>query len=1352
VKKKDIMDAPSKRTIALTKFFCWLSFLFVSVNVQAQDISINSPASQPEGIFGVSTITFIVSLTSADVTVPIEAITVDYTITGGNEDGTGGVVTFPAGSNVDQTIDVTTNGDTLIEADENISIVLSNPTNGGSIVGGNGTSSFINDDFGTVSVSPIIPEGDEEGPINGRFQIALSDANNTGATVVVEYTLNGDALNGTDYGTTTLVRNFTVGTGITRNVNINVIDDAENEIDEDVVLEITNVSGTAFTVGTQNTATVTILDNDCAAGTAAPVLNANPTEICDVVSVNLDTYVVGAPPAGSSLIWSTNPDPTVSADWTAFTVSVSDTYYGFYWDAVKLCASPTSSVTLTFGTTPSITNTTDDSRCGPGTLTLGATSDSGILSWFDTDTGGTSIGTGTSFVTPSITTTTTYYVEASLNGCTSARTAVIATIDTIPVITDTTPDSRCGPGTLTLGATADSGTLSWFATDTGGTSIGTGTSFSTPSITTTTTYYVEAALNGCTSTRTAVVATVSQQPSAGTTQNANACSDDNFGDTEIDLDDLITGEDSGDWSQTSGTSVGNIPNNNEIDFEGLPLGTYEFTYTTDGAVAPCTNDTSVVIIQVIDCNPCTAGNLAPTLNPSAPDTDYCGDSIVLDLDDFVTGNGPAGTELRWSTVSDTSDEAAHLSSSAIDVASGGSYFGFYWDDINNCASPFLEVELRLNPIPIITGTTDGERCGPGPVELQVAGNVPGQAQPPTFNWYTVPTGGTALFSGSTVMPDLSTTTTYYVEATADGCTSSPREEVTATVVPQSSAGTPTDGSACSDARFAPNGDTDVDLDDQLTGADTGVWSTTSGLTIAGGTNVVDFEGVADGDYVFRYTTTGAQLPCTNIFSEVTISVSACDTDLDNDGLLGGEEFALGTDPINPDTDGDGINDGEEVGTDVQNPLDEDSDGIIDALDSNILDSDLDGVVDQLDPANDNPCVPSRQNGQCDFDGDDISDPEEEANGSDPDDPCDPNPDHPNCDPTPIDLEITKVVDNENAVIGSQVTFTITVANLSDRDASGILIGDLLETGFEFVSEEPSAGTYDENTGEWTIPVLAASEQVTLTIIANVLEGGPYTNTAELLDSFPLDETTANNSATVTLNIDLPEGIDLVMQKLARIGNGSDSGNIYPLVGEVITFVLIVTNESTEGDAISNIVVEDILPSGQDGRINNISASADIGTYDTDTGLWQIPTLQRGQEATLEITGTILPVEGTFANTATILRSSPADGNPPNNEATATVTVSLPTEADPGFVFNQFSPNGDGTNDFLKIRDIGTFANTSLEIFNRYGNQVFATSNMQDDNVWDGTWKNEQAPDGTYFYILDLGDGSQPRKGWIQLIR
>jgi sugar lactone lactonase YvrE/predicted Fe-Mo cluster-binding NifX family protein len=72
-------------------------------------------------------------------------------------------------------------------------------------------------------------------------------------------------------------------------------------------------------------------------------------------------------------------------------------------------------------------------RCGTGTVTLSATSCAGTYNWYATSTGGSSLGTGSSFTTPSISNTTTYYVDCTINDSKSlSRSAAIATINTSP--------------------------------------------------------------------------------------------------------------------------------------------------------------------------------------------------------------------------------------------------------------------------------------------------------------------------------------------------------------------------------------------------------------------------------------------------------------------------------------------------------------------------------------------------------------------------------------------------------------------------------------------------------------------------------------------------------------------------------------------------------------------------------------------------------------------------------------------------------------------------------------------------------------------------------------------------------
>ncbi|HUH50885.1 MAG TPA: GEVED domain-containing protein [Flavobacterium sp.] len=61
-----------------------------------------------------------------------------------------------------------------------------------------------------------------------------------------------------------------------------------------------------------------------------------------------------------------------------------------------------------------------------------------------------------------------------------------------PSITGTTPGAVCGEGEVTLSATADGGNINWYAAETGGTKLFTGANFTTPLLTTTTSYWVEA--------------------------------------------------------------------------------------------------------------------------------------------------------------------------------------------------------------------------------------------------------------------------------------------------------------------------------------------------------------------------------------------------------------------------------------------------------------------------------------------------------------------------------------------------------------------------------------------------------------------------------------------------------------------------------------------------------------------------------------------------------------------------------------------------------------------------------------------------------------------------------------------
>jgi gliding motility-associated-like protein len=89
-----------------------------------------------------------------------------------------------------------------------------------------------------------------------------------------------------------------------------------------------------------------------------------------------------------------------------------------------------------------------------------------------------------------------------------------------------------------------------------------------------------------------------------------------------------------------------------------------------------------------------------------------------------------------------------------------------------------------------------------------------------------------------------------------------------------------------------------------------------------------------------------------------------------------------------------------------------------------------------------------------------------------------------------------------------------------------------------------------------------------------------------------------------------------------------------------------------------------------------------------------------------------------------------------------------------YIPEAFSPNGDKQNDYLEI--FGRhFKNFEIKIFNRWGEIIFISNDK--DLFWDGLYRGEEMPIGTYPWILHYestyGDaGIQTKKGSVILLR
>ncbi|SOS56064.1 Protein of unknown function precursor. Putative adhesin [Tenacibaculum finnmarkense] len=134
----------------------------------------------------------------------------------------------------------------------------------------------------------------------------------------------------------------------------------------------------------------------------------------------------------------------------------------------------------------------------------------------------------------------------------------------------------------------------------------------------------------------------------------------------------------------------------------------------------------------------------------------------------------------------------------------------------------------------------------------------------------------------------------------------------------------------------------------------------------------------------------------------------------------------------------------------------------------------------------------------------------------------------------------------------------------------------------------------------------------------------------------------------------------------------------------------------------------------------------------------------------------------FSGTDTFEYTVCDNASTPNCQ-TATVTIVVVPEANPcGTPYNIMTPDNDGENDsfFISCIDKPEYANNTVEIFNRWGNTVYKASGYNNESVSFKGISNgrttlvvdEKLPAGTYYYVIDLGDGSKAKAGWLYINR
>jgi hypothetical protein len=239
------------------------------------------------------------------------------------------------------------------------------------------------------------------------------------------------------------------------------------------------------------------------------------------------------PPASYTYLWSPGGSAPTS-DVTTFTgVPASFTPY---YDTVTVTNPTTSCVTrsilsYTVNATPTTPSATSSSECSnPVVPTCSVATTSGtptpVFNWYDADSAGTLLQTGTSNTyTSSITATTTFYVSEVSGICESPRVAVTATVPTLTVVSAPSNGLICAAGgTVDLSVTATMGgsTVTW----SGGSGLSTYSGTSTvASPTVTTAYTVTETLGSCVLSATANVGVITSGAATPTATPASSCYD-----------------------------------------------------------------------------------------------------------------------------------------------------------------------------------------------------------------------------------------------------------------------------------------------------------------------------------------------------------------------------------------------------------------------------------------------------------------------------------------------------------------------------------------------------------------------------------------------------------------------------------------------------------------------------------------------------------------------------------------------------------------------------------------------------------------------------------------------------------
>lgn len=377
--------------------------------------------------------------------------------------------------------------------------------------------------------------------------------------------------------------------------------------------------------------------------------------------------------------------------------------------------------------------------------------------WYDQPTGGTPLSTGINFQTPILNSTTTYYVEIASANCTSARDAFTINVVNLNTtsIQETSPITVCQGNNVTIhGNTAGANTHLWYSQASGGTPLFNGNNFTINNLQSTTTYFVEAILSGCTTNRIPFEVQVPIIGSPNPAPNIKICAGqsvtitvDPNGNYDVHWFDSFTG--------------GNIIHQGTT-FTTPPLNQTTYYYIAN-FVNGCYSIREIQEVEVIPNVP----------SPQVQDTTICsGTTVNISL----TANSPYS--ITWYDAPNGGNVLGSGSTLNVNVNQTTTFYAEA--SITNCTSARVALTVFVTAQPNPPLVQDTTICSGSHATIYAQS----QAGNGTFLWYTQDVGGSPIFTGNPFITNaLNQNTNFYVEFVVGNCTST-RAGMQVNVIPK----------------------------------------------------------------------------------------------------------------------------------------------------------------------------------------------------------------------------------------------------------------------------------------------------------------------------------------------------------------------------------------------------------------------------------------------------------------------------------------------------------------------------------------------------------------------------------------